>query len=87
MPEQRVPDATAGSFRESRWWRAPRSILRPKILPLMASRSALILVKEDSLHPELLSEDPILRYEVLNSVLLSTIDPAREDHRSKNCHG
>ena len=44
---------------------------------------ALVVVKEDSLLPELLSEDPILRYEVLDSVLLSAIDPAREDQEQE----
>jgi len=41
--------------------------------------AAPVVVKEDSLLRELLSEDAILRDEVLDSVLLSTIDPARED--------
>jgi hypothetical protein len=40
---------------------------------------ALVVAQEDSLLPQLLSEDPILRYEVLDGVLLSAIDPSRKD--------
>jgi hypothetical protein len=43
----------------------------------------LIAIKEDSLLPELFSEDSILRYEVLDSVLLATIDPTCQDQEQK----
>ena len=39
----------------------------------------LVVVKEDSPFSEFLSEDPVLRQEVVDGLLLSTIDPARED--------
>jgi len=57
--------------------------LAPEDLAFDGQAPALVVVKEDSLLPELLSEDPILRYEVLNSVLLSTIDPACQDQEQE----
>ena len=52
--------------------------------PLHAPQApARVVVKEDSLLPELLPENPILRYEVLDSILLSAIDPAREDQEQE----
>ncbi len=50
--------------------------LAPEDLTFDGQAPALVVVKEDSMLPELLSEDPILRYEVLDSVLLCAIDPA-----------
>jgi len=55
----------------------------PEDLAFDGQAQALVVVKEDSLLPVLLPENPILRYEVLDSVRL--IQPARI--RSKNCHG
>ena len=57
--------------------------LAPEDLAFDGQAPALVVVKQDSLLPELLSEDPILRYEVLNSVLLSTIDPACQDQEQE----
>jgi hypothetical protein len=57
--------------------------LAPEDLAFDGQAPALIIVREDSLLPELLSEDPILRYEVLNSVLLSAIDPAGQDQEQE----
>jgi hypothetical protein len=53
--------------------------LAPEGLAFDSQPPPLVVVKQDSVLSELLSEDPILRYEVLDSVLLSAIDPARED--------
>ena len=49
--------------------------LAPEDPALDGQAPALIVVKEDSPLPELLYEDPILRYEVLDSVLSSVPDP------------
>jgi hypothetical protein len=57
--------------------------LAPEDLTLVGQAPALVTVKEDPLLPELLSEDPILRNEVLDSVLLSAIDLAREDQEQE----
>jgi hypothetical protein len=43
----------------------------------------LVVIKKDPFLPELLSEDLILCYEVLDSILLATIDPAHEDQEQK----
>ena len=43
----------------------------------------LVVIKEDPFLPELLSEDSIFCYEVLDSILLATIDPAHEDQEQK----
>ena len=57
--------------------------LAPEDLAFDGQAPALVVVKEDSLLPELLPEDPILRYEVLDSVLLSAIDPAYRDQEQE----
>jgi hypothetical protein len=44
---------------------------------------ALVVIQEDPFLPELLSENSILRYEVLDSVMLAAIDPACEDQEQK----
>jgi hypothetical protein len=64
------------------WSHDGRQLLQhpaPENLAFDGQSPALVVAKEDSLFPELLSEDPILRYEVLDSVLLFAIDPTRED--------
>ena len=61
----------------------PLEHLEPEDLAFDGQAPALLVVKKDSLVPELLSENPILRCEVINSVLLSTIDPAREDQEQE----
>ena len=43
----------------------------------------LVVVKEDSLLPEFLSENPVLCQQVLDGVLLSAIDPVREDQEQQ----
>jgi hypothetical protein len=40
-------------------------------------------VEENSFLPELLFEQPILGAEVIDGVLISTIDPAAEDHKQQ----
>jgi hypothetical protein len=55
----------------------------PENLAFDGQSPAPVIVKKDLLLPDLLSADPILRYEVLNSVLLSAIDPARQDQEQE----
>ena len=43
----------------------------------------MVIVKEDSPLPELLSKDAILGKELLHSLLLSAIDPIREDQEQE----
>jgi hypothetical protein len=69
-PEDRIRSRDGGQLLEH---------LAPGDLAFDSQAPALVVVKEDSLPPELLSEDPILRYEALDSSLLSTMDPARKD--------
>jgi len=53
--------------------------LAPEDLAFTSQPPPLVAVKQDPVPSELMSEDPILRYKVLDSILLSAIDPARED--------
>ena len=57
--------------------------LAPEDLAFDSQAPALVVVKQDSPLPELLPENPILRYQVLNGVLLSTIDPACQDQEQE----
>ena len=47
--------------------------LAPEDLAFDGQAPALVVVKEDSFFPEPLSEDPVLRKQVLDGVLLSAI--------------
>ncbi len=49
----------------------------------MRNRPALVVVEQDPFLSELLTEDPVLRQEVLDSVLLSAIDPPGEDQEQQ----
>ncbi len=42
-----------------------------------------LIAEEDSVRPELLSENPILRQKILESVLLSALDPAGQDQEQQ----
>jgi hypothetical protein len=53
--------------------------LPPEDLAFDGQSPALVVVEQDSVLSELLSEDPILGQEVLDDVLLSAIDPAGRD--------
>ena len=59
------------------------SILRPRILPWTARRIRWSSLRGFSVLPELLSENPILRQEILDGVLLSAIDPAGQDQEQQ----
>ena len=73
-PEDRIRSHDGGQLFEH---------LAPEYLAFDGQPPALAVVKEDSPLPEFLSEDPILRYEVLDNVLLSAIDPARKDQEQE----
>ena len=57
--------------------------LPPEDLAFDSQPPPLVVVKQDSVLSELLSENPILLYEVLDGVLLSAIDPAGEDQEQE----
>ena len=57
--------------------------LPPEGLAFDGQAPALAVVKEDSPLPELLSEHAILSSKVLDSVLLSMIDPAGQNQEQK----
>jgi len=57
--------------------------LAPEDLAFDGQAPTLVVVKEESPLPELLSEDAIFGKEVVDSLLLSAIDPAREDQEQE----
>ena len=57
--------------------------LPPEDLAFDGQPPPLVVVEQDSVLPELLSENPILRQEVLDGVLLSAIDPAGQDQEQQ----
>jgi hypothetical protein len=61
------------------------SILRPRILPLTANQRPLVIVEQNALLAELLSEHTILGPKVLDHVLLLAIDPAGQDQQLPGC--
>ena len=67
-PENRIRSRDAGQLLEH---------LPPEDLAFDSQAPPLVVAEQNSVLPELLSEDPILRQEVLDGVLLSAIDPSR----------
>jgi hypothetical protein len=73
-PENRIRSHDGGQLLEH---------LPPEDLAFDGQAPPLVVVEQDSVLSELLSEDPILRQEVFDGVLLSTIDPAGEDQEQQ----
>ena len=59
------------------------SILRPRILPLVASRRRWSSLSMIRFFAELLPEDPVFRQQVIDGLLLSIIDPTGEDQEEQ----
>jgi hypothetical protein len=75
MPTQnRIRSHDAGQFVEH---------LPAEDLAFDSQPPALVVVEQDSVLSELLSENSILRQEVLNGVLLSAVDPAGQDQEQR----
>ena len=55
----------------------------PEDLAFDSQAPPLVVAEQDSVLPELLSENPILRQEILDGVLLSAIDPAGQDQKQQ----
>jgi hypothetical protein len=73
-PENRIRSHDRGQLLEH---------LPPEDLAFDGQAPPLVVVEQDSVLSERLSEDPILRQEVLDGVLLSAIDPAGEDQEQQ----
>ena len=73
-PENRIRSHDGGQLLEH---------LPPEDLAFDGQAPPLLVAEQNSVLPELLSEDPILRQEVLDGVLFSAIDPAGEDQEQE----
>ena len=73
-PENRIRSHDGGQLLE---------YLPPEDLAFDSQAPALVVVEQDSFLSELLSEDSILRQEVLDGVLLSAVDPACKDQEQQ----
>jgi hypothetical protein len=57
--------------------------LPPEDLAFYSQAPPLVVVEQDLFLSKLLSEDPILRQEILDDILLSAIDPAGQDQEKQ----
>lgn len=73
-PEDRIRSHDGGQLFEH---------LSPENLASDSQSPPLVVGEQDSVLPERLSEDPILREEILEGVPLSAIDPASEDQEQQ----
>src|SRR5262245_9697471 len=75
-------DASAGSYPASRSWRpAPRASAQP--MSLRCEPAALVVRQPEALALQLLSEDVVLLYEILDDALLLAINPSSERHEQQ----